>query len=239
MLPLAGRTAAVTGASRGIGLAVARALAADGARVALVARGAEALAAAAAACEGPAGPAVDCPGDVADPAGADAVARRLREACGGAPDILVNNAGLFTMRPAHETDPAAFEAALATNLAGPFRLVRAFLAEWRARGDGHLVTIGSVADRTAFPGNAAYAAAKFGLRGLHEVLRLECAGSGVRTTLVSPGPVDTAAWDPFAGVSGLPPRAAMLRPEDVADAVRFAVGRPPHVNVDELRLGRT
>jgi len=117
--------------------------------------------------------------------------------------------------------------------------VRTFLPELRERG-GHVVTIGSVADRAVFPGNAAYAASKFGLRALHEVLSAELRGSAVRTTLVSPGPVDTPLWDPVDPDSkpGFTPRAAMLRPEAVAAAVLYAVTAPADVNVDELRLSR-
>jgi NADP-dependent 3-hydroxy acid dehydrogenase YdfG len=75
---------------------------------------------------------------------------------------------------------------------------------------------------------------------LHEVLREECAGTGVRTTLVSPSATDTPIWDPVDpdNTPGFPPRASMLRAEDVADAVLWAVTRPAHVNVDELRVSR-
>jgi NADP-dependent 3-hydroxy acid dehydrogenase YdfG len=92
-----------------------------------------------------------------------------------------------------------------------------------------------------FPENGSYAAAKFGLRGLHAVLRAELRGTGVRSTLVSPGPVDTPLWDDVNPDErkGFTPRSAMLRPEDVAAAVLFAVAQPASVNVDELRLARS
>ena len=231
-------TALVTGASRGIGRAVASRLAALGVRVAVLARTADALAALAA--ESPAGRVVPLAADLRD---AGATARALdaaHAAFGGAPDLLVNNAGVFAVAPAHETDADAFAAVLDANLAAPFRLVRAVLPAMRARGDGHVVTIGSVADRQTFPGNAAYAASKYGLRALHEVLRAECRGTGVRCTLVSPGPVDTPLWDPLDPDhrEGFTPRAAMLAADDVADAVVYAATRRREVNVDELRLGR-
>jgi NADP-dependent 3-hydroxy acid dehydrogenase YdfG len=236
--PLAGRTALVTGASRGIGLAGARALAGAGARVALLARSADALAREAAALGGGA-LAVAC--DLRDDAAVQGALARVREAFGGAPDVLVNNAGAFEITPAAETSPEAFVAALDANLVAPFRLVRALLPELLARGRGHVVSVGSIADRTAFPGNAAYAPGKFGLRALHEVLRAELRGTGVRTSLVSPGPVDTALWDAVDPDArpGFTPRAQMLRPDDVADAIRYVVTAPPTVNVDELRLSRT
>ena len=232
------RTALVTGASRGIGRAVAERLAASGVLVAALARTRDALAALARAH--PDGRVVPLVADLRDAAATARALDAARAACGGAPDLLVNTAGVFAVAPAHETDADAFAAVLDANLAAPFRLVRALLPEMRARGAGHIVTIGSVADRTTFPGNAAYAASKYGLRALHEVLRAECRGTGVRCTLVSPGPVDTPLWDALDPdhTEGFTPRAAMLAADDVADAVLYAATRRPEVNVDELRLGR-
>jgi NADP-dependent 3-hydroxy acid dehydrogenase YdfG len=108
-------------------------------------------------------------------------------------------------------------------------------------GQGSFITVGSVADHVGYPENAAYAASKYGLRGLHETLLEEYRGSGVRLTLVSPGPTDTSAWDPFDPDrrEGFTPRAGMLRPADVAEAVLFVATRPAHVLIDWLRLGPT
>jgi NADP-dependent 3-hydroxy acid dehydrogenase YdfG len=95
-----------------------------------------------------------------------------------------------------------------------------------------------MADHVALPGNAAYAAAKFGVRGMHEVIAAELAGTGVRTTLVSPGPVDTEMWAPVDPdhQPGFTRRQDMLRAEDVAQAVLFAVTRPARAHVTEIRL---
>ena len=231
-------TALVTGASRGIGLAIARGLAARGARVALLARDAEALRALAAELGGGAFP-VAC--DLTRPDAVQAAAERVAVDFGGAPDAVVSNAGLFQLRRLDETAPIDFARTIETNLVAPFLLLRAFLPAMRARGRGHVVTVGSVADRVAFPENGAYAASKFGARAMHEVLRAELRGSGVRTTLVSPGPVDTALWDPVDPDArpGFTPRAAMLAPEHVAQAILFALAAPAAVNVDELRLSRS
>jgi NAD(P)-dependent dehydrogenase (short-subunit alcohol dehydrogenase family) len=160
---------------------------------------------------------------------------------GGAPDVLVSNAGLFRLAPLEATTPEEFAAALQTNLVAPFLLVRAFLPAMRRRGSGVIVTVGSIADRAAFPENGAYAASKFGLRGMHEVLRAELRGTGVRAALVSPGPVDTPLWDSIDPDSrpGFTPRAAMLPPDAVADAIVYVATRPAAVNVDELRLSRS
>jgi NADP-dependent 3-hydroxy acid dehydrogenase YdfG len=153
----------------------------------------------------------------------------------------VNNAGLFHLQAVEETSPLDFARTLETNLVAPFLFARAFLVPMRGRGSGHLVTIGSIADRVTFAENGAYAASKYGLRALHEVMRAELRGSGVRATLVSPGPVDTPLWDPVAPETraGFTPRSAMLPPSAVADAILYAVTCPPSVNVDELRLTRS
>jgi NADP-dependent 3-hydroxy acid dehydrogenase YdfG len=234
--PLAGRWALVTGASRGIGAEVARRLAADGARLALVARGRDALGALAA--ELGAEPVV-C--DVGDPAQVERAAERIASLADGAPDIVVNNAGMFSIAAAHKTSVEHFRRTLEVNLVAPFALLRAFLPAMRTRGSGHVVTLGSVADRNIFPGNAAYSASKYGLRALHEVLRAELRGSGVRASLISPGPVDTELWDPIDPdrKPGFTPRSEMLSAGEVADVVRWVLLAPATVNVDELRLSRS
>jgi NAD(P)-dependent dehydrogenase (short-subunit alcohol dehydrogenase family) len=226
---LRGKVAVVTGASRGIGAATADLLAREGARVVRLARSLE---------EQRAGEILDVPCDVTDAAQVT-VAADLVQAEWGAPDILVNNAGAFHLAPFEETSTADFDAQVASNLRGPWLVAKAFVPRMRAGRGGLVVTVGSVADHVGFPGNAAYAAAKYGVRGLHETLLAEYRDSGLRFTLVSPGPTDTAAWDAVDPDSrpGFTPRARMLRPEDVAAAVVFAATRPPHVQLDWLRLG--
>ncbi len=232
------RTALVTGASRGIGLAVTRAFVERGMRVAMIARDATTLGAAAR----PLGAlALPIAYDVGNAAAIDAALSQVRTELGDVPDVLVNSAGTFKLARAEATDPAEFAAALEVNLAGPFRLIRAFLPAMRERRRGHIVSIGSIADHAAFPENSAYAASKFGLRGLHEVMRTELVNTGVRTTLISPGPVDTALWDDVNPDErpGFLPRSAMLAPDAVASAVVFAITQSADVNVDELRLSRS
>jgi NAD(P)-dependent dehydrogenase (short-subunit alcohol dehydrogenase family) len=225
---LAGRLALVTGASRGIGAAVARALSDAGARVVRVARTLPG---------GAGGSFLDLPCDLTDSDQVERLAARVLGA-EGAPVVVVSNAGGFLLRRLEETTTAEFEAQLAVNLKAAFLVARAFLPPMRAAGGGIFISVGSVSDHTGFPENAAYAASKFGLRGLHETLAAEYRGTGVRLTLVSPGATDTTIWDPFAPERrpGFPPRAAMLRPEDVAEAVLFAATRPEHVHVDWIRL---
>jgi NADP-dependent 3-hydroxy acid dehydrogenase YdfG len=238
MTALAGRTAVVSGASRGIGLEVARRLVEAGARVAMLARTEHSLRARAAELGVLA---VPLPCDVSDPAAVEETSERVVASFGRAPDIVVNNAGLFELARVEHTAPDAFRRALDVNLVAPFLLVRAFLGAMRERRSGHVVGIGSIADRMTFPENGAYAASKFGARALHQVLRAELRGSGVRVTVISPGPVDTPLWDAIDPDTrpGFTPRAQMLPAAAVAAAVCYAVTQPRDVNVDELRLSHT
>ena len=226
--PLFGRTAVVSGASRGIGLAVADTLREAGAHVVRLARS---------LAEAEAERCTDIPCDVSDPASVQRMAARVL-AAHGAPDVVVNAAGVFLVKPLAETTPEEFRGQLDGNLVGPFLVLRAFLPAMVARGRGLVVTIGSVADHAAFAGNAAYGAAKTGLRGLHGVLEQELRNSGVRATLISPGPVDTAIWDAVDpdAKPGFTPRARMLRAEDVAEAVWFVVTRRDEVHIPELLI---
>lgn len=235
---LAGRSALVTGASRGIGAAVARRLAADGVKVALMARDRTALSSLA----GELGHgAVGLACDVRDTETLTRAIEQLPELLGEYPDIVVNNAGAFFLAPAQETSVAAFSETLTVNLTAPFAVIRTIVPALSRRGNGHIVNLGSIADRHVFLGNAAYASSKHGLRALHEVVRTELRGTGVRVSLVSPGPVDTKLWDTVDPDSrpGFTPRSDMLSPAAVADAVHYVLTAPPELNVDELRLSRT
>jgi NADP-dependent 3-hydroxy acid dehydrogenase YdfG len=235
---LGGQTAVVTGASRGIGAGIAEALGGQGVRVVLVARTDAKLKERAARIKG----SIPVTCDVTDPKSVEWATERIVTELNGAPDILVNNAGIFSSAVVEETATDAFIETINTNLVGPFLFVRAFLAEMKERKRGHIVTIGSVADRTIYTGNAAYSAAKFGLRAIHEVLRAELKGTGVRTTLISPAATNTEIWNsvPVTDPAGKPHSTRpMLDPDDVVRAVMFALTQPEGVNVDELRLSHS
>jgi NADP-dependent 3-hydroxy acid dehydrogenase YdfG len=235
---LEGRSVVVTGASRGIGLATARAIADAGARVYCLARASHRLDDAVASL-GYGAVAVSC-----DLANADEIDRAIDSivtACQGAPDGLVQAAGVFPLAPFQKTPAPQFEDALRINLLGPYRLAQPLATKMRERGSGHVVTIGSIADRKTYADNVAYSAGKFGARAVHEVMREELRGTGVRVSLVSPGPVDTAIWDAIDPDHrpGFTPRAMMLRPEAVADAVLYVLTRASDIDIDELRLTRS
>ncbi len=226
-MSLVGRTAIVTGASSGIGAATARKLAEAGALVAGGARRVERLETE-----------IALPLDVTDPEScatfvAEAVAR-----LGGGVDILFNNAGLALGRvPIWESAEEDERTVIETNVSGLLRMTRLCLPH--IRDGGHIVNMGSVAGRQAYPSGASYIAAKFAERGFTYALREDLLGRPIRVTTVDAGLVETEfslvrfkgdAEQAKAVYAGLDP----LTPDDVADCVVFALTRPLHVNVDEI-----
>jgi len=233
--PLTGSTALVTGASRGIGRQVAVALSDAGARVTALARSVEALRDLERAHH--------MRPLVVDLRDADSIWTALDETMdrdGGPPDIVVNAAGVFGIESCARESVKAFDAQVAVNMRAPFLVTRVLLPAMLERGSGTIVNIGSVAGRKAFPGNGAYSASKFGLRGFHSVLVEELRGSGVRASLVEPAATDTPLWDPLDPDADpvLPDRADMLSVADVADAVLWVVTRPTGVTVPALQVER-
>ena len=235
---LEGRNIVVTGASRGIGLAVARVLSAAGARLFCLARAGPRLDEAVASL-GYSAVAVPC--DLTNDGDVDRAVELIASGSDPAPDALVQAAGVFPLAPFAKTPASEFDGAFRVNLLGPYRLAQPLATRMISRRSGHIVTIGSVADRTAFAENVAYSASKFGARAVHEVMREELRGTGVRVSLVSPGPVDTTIWDAIDPDHrpGFTPRARMLLPDAVADAVLFVLTRDVTTNIDELRLSRS
>ena len=219
-MSLKGQRALVTGGTRGIGLAIVNALRRQGCDVAPVAR--------------TPGPGV-LAADVTKAEDVERLAGQLD------PDIIVNAAGVFELAPLAEATTESFDRTMATNLRGPFLLIRAFLPRMLARGSGQIVSIGSIAGRQAFPGNGTYSASKFGLRGLHAVLDVELRGTGVRSTLIEPAATDTPVWDTVDRnrYPDLPERSAMLAPEAVADAVVYVLTRSPRTHINYLGLERS
>jgi 3-hydroxy acid dehydrogenase / malonic semialdehyde reductase len=227
---LEGKKAIVTGASSGIGAAIARALAHEGALVAVGARRLDRLAEL-----GEGFVALEL--DVTDPeSSASFVASAVHRLEGL--DILVNNAGLALGRDLFDdSSEEDEEVVLETNVHGLIRMTRLCLPH--LSDGGHIVNIGSVAGRQAYERGSLYVTSKFAVRGFTYALREDLLGRPIHLTTVDPGLVETnfsrvrfrgdeeAAAKVYQGVEP-------LRPEDIADCVLFAVTRPPHVNVDEL-----
>jgi 3-hydroxy acid dehydrogenase / malonic semialdehyde reductase len=227
---LEGKSAIVTGASSGIGLATARALVSEGVRVAAGARRVERL--------GDIGEgAIGLPLDVTDPDSCAAFVTRAGKELDGL-DILVNAAGLALGRdPFDESSEEDERTVMETNVNGLIRMTRHCLSHL---GDGgHIVNMGSVAGRQAYPNAALYVASKYAVRGFTYALREDLLGRPIRITTVDPGLVETdfsrvrfrgdeeQARSVYEGVEA-------MQPEDIADCIVFALTRPPHVNVDEL-----
>lgn len=185
-----GQTALVTGASRGLGVEIARRLAQQGLDLVLAARSADALEAVAAELRAETGRQVrTCVVDMADPASLAALARSA-----GAVDVLVNNAGVEGAASYDERDAEEIAATIAVNLSGPMLLTRALLPQMLARGHGHVVNIASLAGLIAVPFNEPYSATKFGLIGFTRALRMTARASGwpVGCSVVCPGFIDGA-----------------------------------------------
>jgi NAD(P)-dependent dehydrogenase (short-subunit alcohol dehydrogenase family) len=234
MARLAGKTALVTGGGSGIGLATTRLLLAEGATVAISGRDAEKLRRAAAEL-GAGDRVIHHAADLSRPdqaqSLADVVTRRL-----GRIDMLINNAGgNVKERQFRQLTPESYDLLMGGNLHGAFLITRALLPQMLGRRDGTIVFVNSVAGKRAGPlGGAAYAAAKFGLRGLAMALAAEEKGSGVRVSSIYPGEVDTPILEHRPAPVTDEHRRSILRPEDVAAAVLFVVTLPPHVVVPEL-----
>ena len=213
-VPVAGSVVAVTGAARGIGLAIADALAVRGARVAIGDVDADSAIAAAAALGGEVrGYALDVTDDDSFASFLDAVAADF-----GPVDVLVNNAGVMWVGPFDAEPAAAAERMVAVNLLGVIRGVRLAAPIMRARGRGQIVTVASAASRLAPPGESTYAATKHGVLGYLTGVREELRGSGVTLSVVLPTVVDTELAAGTATGS-----VGMLQPGDVADAVVSAM----------------
>lgn len=188
-MKLTGQVAIVTGAGRGIGRAIARRFAAEGAAVCATARSTQEIDAVVRELQAAGGQALAVSANVALEADCEKIVRATREKFGPA-DILVNNAGIFgPVKPAEEITPAEWDEALAINLRAPFLLARLVLPEMYARGSGVILNISSIAAKMAYTWEAPYAASKAGLLGLTRSLAAEGARKGVRVNAICPGPV--------------------------------------------------
>ena len=246
---LAGRTALITGASRGIGRAIALRLAQLGARLLLVARDPQALEAAKQHMLQLGSTADTIPCDLTSASAIAELGTRV-EALGGC-DILINAAGIGRMgRPLHEMPIEDFDLIVATNLRAPFLLMRAVVPHMIARGDGHIVNISSLAGQGPLADGAAYSASKWALNGLSYSAAEELRAHNIRVSVVAPGSVNTSFGDQRhssvetgSGSEGdakeFKKRARMLQAEDVANVVAMVVTQPPQSFISEVRMRPT
>jgi NAD(P)-dependent dehydrogenase (short-subunit alcohol dehydrogenase family) len=219
----------ITGASRGIGRAIATRLAMPGRELVLHGRNTAALVDAAGAVRARGATARVVTGNLATTLGVRALAA---VAADGPVRAIVNCAGVAIVKSVQDISPEEWERGLFLNVTAPFLLIRSLLG--RLEPGSSVVTILSVAARRGFPGWSAYCTAKFAIEGFTQCLREELRGRGVRVINVYPSATDTALWD---GIAGTWPRERMIPPEQVAEAVAFALERPDRVLVDSIDLG--
>jgi NADP-dependent 3-hydroxy acid dehydrogenase YdfG len=240
--PLAGRVAAVTGASSGIGAATATALSRAGATVALAARRTDRLAELAERLEGPVS---THEVDVTDEAQARGFIEAAHAEHGGL-HVLVNNAGVMLLGAVSGADTAEWRRMLDVNLWGLLVCTHTALPLMEEGGGGDIVNLSSVAGRRADAGAAVYNMTKFGVHAFSEALRQEALHAGVRVTVVAPGFVETELQEHNTDPVVLRAMARtreqigeVLQPEDIADAVVYAVTRPPYVCLNEVLVRPT
>ncbi len=227
---LANQIAIITGAGSGLGAAIARALAAEGARCVLAGRRLERLQAVSAEITATGGEAHALVTDLSDENQIEHLAQETARIFGGI-DILVNNAGIFRLVPFAETSTELLDEMLAVNLRGAFLLCRTVWPYLVQRGGGQIVNLSSAAGVEAYPDSAAYSVTKFGLNGLSEALALEGKPHNIRVFAVCPGAVETSLWE------GQAPQAVMnrmMKPESVAELVRWLVTSPRQLDFDPV-----
>jgi NADP-dependent 3-hydroxy acid dehydrogenase YdfG len=234
-----GRVAVITGASSGIGEATARALAADGHRVALLARRRDRIQALA---EEIGDGAIAIEADVTDRNSIVAAAQRVQDDLGGA-DVLVNNAGVMLLGPFSAELSEDYRRMIETNLLGAITTTEVFLDQLVAGDGGDLINLSSVAGRTARPGNAVYAATKWGINGWSESLRQQLQ-PGVRVIVIEPGAVATELPEHITHAQTRSAveqmyQATSISAEDVAEIIAFAVSRPRNVSLNEILVRPT
>jgi NAD(P)-dependent dehydrogenase (short-subunit alcohol dehydrogenase family) len=236
---LAGKTALVTGASRGIGRAIAVRLAQLGAHLLLVARDPAALAEVKQEIVDLATVADVLPCDLSSTSEIAALASRI-ETDGGC-DILINAAGIGRIgAPLHQMPIEDFDAMLATNLRAPFLLMRAVVPGMIARGGGEIVNISSLAGQGPLANGAAYSASKWALNGLSYSAAEELRAHNIRVSVVAPGSVNTSFGRGGPSSAGkTKDRSKMLQPEDVAGVVAMLVTQPPQSFISEVRMRPT
>jgi 3-oxoacyl-[acyl-carrier protein] reductase len=231
-MDLNGASALVTGASRGIGRAIALALAEAGADVALTARNESELKELASRIQGMGRRAPVFPADLCRPGEVRALAAAVEEKLCRV-DILINNAGGATLRPMVEMSEEEFEQVIELNLTAVFRLTRLLLPGMLQRQHGHVIMIASTAARRGFAGGTSYVAAKFGLNGFAQCLFYETRSSNVRVTTIFPSSVNTDLMRQFGARER---EERMIQPVDIAQAVVAALQTDGRATVKEIEV---
>jgi NADP-dependent 3-hydroxy acid dehydrogenase YdfG len=226
-------TALVTGATHGIGRATAFALGHAGYRVGVCARTAAKVESLVAELRAAGVEAAGRAADVADPNQVASAVEHVSKALGEI-GLLVNNAGVLIARPIEQLTLEDWDATMATNLRGLFLMTRAVLPPMRARGQGDIVNVASLAARNGFAGGSAYVASKHAVLGFGRALMLELRKEGIRVITVCPGSVDTGMLGDQPMLKADPAR--ILQPEDVAETILHSLRLPERALVSEVDI---
>ena len=229
---LPGQRCLVAGGANGIGRAVTRAFAAEGAAVALASRSRADLAEVAGEIRRRQGRALAIPTDVTQDSAVEALVEQTLSELGRL-DLLVTSAGTAAFGAVADSKPGDWDAMLTLNLRAVMVCCRAVLPAMLRQRSGMILNVSSIASKRTLPGSAAYTATKAGLESFSRVLAEELRPHGVRVGVLVPGAVDTPIWD---ALGGSPPRDKMLRVEDVARAAVLMATLPPHASLEELTL---
>jgi 3-oxoacyl-[acyl-carrier protein] reductase len=230
---LAGKVALITGASRGIGFAIARRLGQMGASLSICARDQKKLDASASALRGEGIDTLSIQADVTRPDEVSALVRQTQQELGPI-DFLVNNAGIGVFEPFYKSTETDWDAVLDTNLKAVFLLSSAVAPEMIRRGSGHIINISSLAGKNTFANGAVYCASKWGLMGLTGCMAEDLRAHGIRVSAICPGSVATE----FTGQGGKDP-LKILQPDDVAHAVAALATQAPGSFISEVHIRPT
>jgi len=229
---LKGQVAIITGASRGIGKAVATRLAQEGVRLCMVARSREKLVALAKTLPASGDNYITIGADVRDE---EQVKNMVESTISvfGQIDILVNSAGITIFKSLDETSQEDWDITMDTNLKGTFLCIKHVVPHMLSRRTGDIVNISSIAGRQGFENSSAYCASKFGVIGLSKALSLELRKQGLRVITICPGAVDTPLWD---SITHPPDRSKMLQPRDVANMIHDVLAFSDRGVIDEITV---
>jgi 3-oxoacyl-[acyl-carrier protein] reductase len=230
---LRNKRAIITGGSKGIGLAIARSLCAEGARMLICGREQSALDQALATLSGSAngGDAFATIADVSSYENVQRLFRAADEKLGGL-DLLINNAGFGIFRATSELTVQEWDSTIATNLSGAFYCSKESLSRFKTSGGGHIINLSSLAGKNPFAGGAAYNASKFGMNGFSEAMMLDHRADNVRVSYVMPGSVDTE----FSGKPSAEKSSWKIAPEDIAEIVMGILKMPARTLISRVEV---
>lgn len=234
-MELQNKAVIITGASSGIGLEIAQTLAAAGARLALAARSMDKLENGAAELAATGAPLIVVPTDVTREADCQALVRATKDAFGRV-DVLINNAGFAPPASLLDTTEELWDSTLNVCLKGVYLMTRAAVRVMLEQEGGTVLNISSLTGKYGYENRSAYCAAKWGVHGFTEALRVELDSRNIRFHLICPGAVATSWWETVNDPQSEEIKQKMVRPEEVAEAVRWILTKPERIQIDEVTI---